>query len=151
MQHRISMAYVRIDTQQCTFLHELSSDHHNDNFEAFLRLSMLLIADKTNTNSCQAWILVIFTNMAPAHSSTHYRQMFWYHLIEETYSYPHVLNFSENVLKYLYEGTFENCKLFLRRTVYYVFIYSLCRSLSSNSIVVVETGAFSDVVASSYL
>ena len=67
---------------------------------------MLLIADKTNTNSCQAWILVNFTNVAPAYSSIQYRQMFWYNLIEEPYSYPHVCvpTFPENILKYLYMG-----------------------------------------------
>ena len=75
MQHKMSMAYVRIYTQPCIFFHKLSSDHQNDNFEAFSRLSMLLIADKTNTDSCQAWILVNFTNVAPAHSSIQYRQM----------------------------------------------------------------------------
>ena len=69
---------------------------------------MLLIADKTNTNSCQAWILANFTNAAPAHSSIQHRQMFWY----ETYRYPHVYKFPENILKYLYGGTFEKCKLF---------------------------------------
>ena len=68
----------------------MSSDHQNDNFAALLRLSILLIADKTNTNSCQAWILVNFTNVAPAHSSIQYRQICWYHLIEETHSYPHL-------------------------------------------------------------
>ena len=29
---------------------------------------------------------------------------FWYHLIEETYSYPHVWKFLENILKYLWGG-----------------------------------------------
>ena len=33
-------------------------------------------------------------------------------LIEETYSYPHVCKFPENILKFLYGGTFEKCKLF---------------------------------------
>ena len=51
--------------------------------------------------------------MAPDHSSIQYRQIFWYHLIEETHSYPHVWKFPENILKYLYEGTFEKCKLFI--------------------------------------
>ena len=93
MRHKMSVAYVIIYTQQSIFFHELSLDHQNYNFEAFSRLSMLLIAYKTNTNSCQAWILVNFTNVAPAHSSIQYRQLFLYHLIEETYiqcSYPHV-------------------------------------------------------------
>ena len=112
MRHKMSVAYVRIYAQQSIFFHELSLDHQNYNFEAFSRLSMLLIADKTNTNSCQAWILVNFTNVAPAHSSIQYRQIFLYHLIEETYSYPHVWTFPENMLKYLYGGTFEKCKLF---------------------------------------
>ena len=112
MQHKLLMAYVRIYTQQCIFFYKWSSDHQNDNFETFSRLSMLLIAARTNTNSCQAWILVNFTNVAPAHSSIQYRQMFWYHLIEETFSYPHVWTFPENILKYLYGGTFEKCKLF---------------------------------------
>ena len=76
MKHKISMAYVRIYTQQSIFFHKVSSDHQNDNFEAFSRLSILLIADRTNTNSCQAWILVNFTNVAPAHSSIQYRQFF---------------------------------------------------------------------------
>ena len=117
MQHKMSMAYVRIYTQQSIFFYNLSSDHHNDNFEAFLRLSIVLIADKTNTNSCQAWSLVNFTNVAPAHSSIQYRQIFWYHGIEKTYNYPHVWKFPENILKYLYGGTFEKCNIFLRRTV----------------------------------
>ena len=95
MRHKMSVAYVRIYTQQSIFFHKLSLDHQNYNFEAFSRLSMLLIADKTNTNSCQAWILVNFTNVAPAHSSIQYRQICWYHLIEETYSYPHVWQFPE--------------------------------------------------------
>ena len=84
------MAYVRIYTQQSKFFHKLSPDHQNDDFEAFSRLSMLLIAARTNTNSCQAWILVNFTNVAPAHSSIKYCQILGYHLIEETPSYPHV-------------------------------------------------------------
>ena len=113
MKHKISMAYVRIYTQQSIFFHKLSSNHQNDNFEFFSRLSSLLIAAKTNTNSCQAWILVNFTNVAPAHSSIPYRQFFWYHLIEETHSYPHVWKFPENILKYLYRGTLEKCKLFI--------------------------------------
>ena len=107
------MAYVRIYTQQSIFFHKLSPDHQNDDFEAFSRLSMLLIAARTNTNSCQAWILVNFTNVAPAHSSIKYCQILGYHLIEETPSYPHVCKFPENILKYLYGGTFEKCKLFL--------------------------------------
>ena len=75
-------------------------------------------ADKTNTNSCQAWILVNLTNVVPSHSSIQYRHNFSYHLIEETYSYPHIIwKFPENMLKYLYGGTFEKCKLFLIRTV----------------------------------
>ena len=77
MRHKISVAYVRIYTQQSIFLHKLSSDHQNYNFEAFSRLSILLIEEKTNTNSCQAWILVNFTNVAPAHSSIQYRQIFF--------------------------------------------------------------------------
>ena len=77
MRHKMSVAYVRIYTQQSIFFHELSLDHQNYNFEDFSRLSMLLIADKTNTNSCQAWILVNFTNVAPAHSSIQYRQIFF--------------------------------------------------------------------------
>ena len=114
MRHKMLVAYVRIYTQQSIFFHELSLDHQNYNFEAFSWLSMLLIADKTNTNSCQAWILVNFTNVATAHSSIQYRQIFSYHLIEETYtcSYPHVWKFPKNMLKYLYGGTFEKCKLF---------------------------------------
>ena len=90
MKNKMSMAYVRIYTQQSIFFHKLSEDHQNDNFKALSRLSILLIAAKTNTNSCQAWILVNFTNVAPAHSSIQYCQIFWYHLIEETHSYPHV-------------------------------------------------------------
>ena len=96
MRHKMSVAYVRIYTQQSIFFHELSLDHQNYNFEAFSRLSMLLIADKTNTNSCQAWILVNFTNVALAHSSIQYRQIFSYHLIEETYIATHMY---ENFLK----------------------------------------------------
>ena len=118
MKQKIPMAYVRIYTQQSIFFHKVSSDHQNDNFEAFSRLSSLLIADRTHTNSCQAWIFVNFTNVAPAHSSIQYRQFFWYHLIEETHSYPHVWTFPKNILKYLYGGTyFEKCKLLLIRTV----------------------------------
>ena len=119
MKHKMSMAYVRIYTQQSIFFHKLSSDHKNDNFEAFSRLSSLLIAAKTNTNSCQAWILVNFINVAPAHSSIQYRN-FWYHLVEETHSYPHVWTFPENILKYLYGGLLKSVNLLLRRTVYRV-------------------------------
>ena len=72
MKHKMLMAYVRIYTQQSIFFHKLSPDHQNDDFEALSRLSMLLIAARTNTNSCQAWILVNFTNVAPAHSSIKY-------------------------------------------------------------------------------
>ena len=129
MKHKMSMAYVRIYTQQSIFFHGLSSDHQNNNFEAFSRLSILLIAAKTNTNSCQAWILVNFTNVAPAHSSIRYRQSFWYHLIEETHSYQHVWKFPENILKYSYVGTFEKCKLLLRRTV--VHVLTLLRTRTS--------------------
>ena len=96
------------------FFHKLSSDHQNDNFEAFSRLSIVLIAEKTNTNSCQAWILVNFTNVAPAHSSIQYCQIFWYHVIEETYSYPHVWKFPENILK--------SVNFFLRRTVDQIWV-----------------------------
>ena len=74
-------------THKHIFFHKVSSDHQ-DNFEAFSRLSILLIADRTNTNSCQDWILVNFTNVAPAHSSIQYRQISWYHLIEETSGVP---------------------------------------------------------------
>ena len=38
---------------------------------------------------------------------------FGYHLIEDTHSYPHLWKFPENILKYLYGGTFEKCKLFI--------------------------------------
>ena len=44
MKHKMLMAYVRIYTQQSIFFHKLSPDHQNDDFEACLRLSMLLIA-----------------------------------------------------------------------------------------------------------
>ena len=36
------------------------------------------------------------------HSSIQYRQIFWYHLIEETHSYPHLWQFSENILIYIW-------------------------------------------------
>ena len=108
MKNKMSMAYVRIYTQQSIFFHKVSSDHQNDNFEAFSRLLILLIAAKTNTNSCQAWILVNFTNVAPAHSNIQYRQIIWYHLIEETHSYPHLWKFPENILKYLYGGLLKS-------------------------------------------
>ena len=92
MQHKMSMAYVRKYTQQSIFFHKFSSDHQNYNFRSLL--TTLNVADsrqKKITNSCQAWILVNFTNVAPAQSSIQYRHIiFWYHLIEETYSYPHV-------------------------------------------------------------
>ena len=100
------------------FFHKVSSDHQNDNIEAISRLSILLIADRTNTNSCQAWILVNFTNVAPAHSSIQYRNFFWYHLIEETHSYPHVWKFPEHILKYLYGGLLKSVNFLLIRTVY---------------------------------
>ena len=103
-------------TQQSIFFHELSLEHQNYNFEAFSRLSMLLIADKTNTNSCQAWILVNITNVAPAHSSIQYRQIFSYHLIEETYSYPHVYCMYDNFLKICWNiymgGLFKSVNFF---------------------------------------
>ena len=102
--------------KKSTFFHKVSSDHQNDNFEAFSLLSILLIAARTNTNSCQAWILVNFTNVAPAHSSIQYRQICWYHLIEETHSYPHVWTFPENISKYLYGGLLISVNL-LRRAV----------------------------------
>ena len=35
MKHKMTMAYVRIYTQQSIFFHKVSSDHQNDNFEAF--------------------------------------------------------------------------------------------------------------------
>ena len=76
MKHKMSIAYVRIYTLQSIFFHKVSSDHQNDNFEAFSRPSILLIAAKTNTNSCQAWILVTFTNVAPVHSCIQYRHIF---------------------------------------------------------------------------
>ena len=75
MKHNMSMAYVRIYTQQSTFFHKVSSNHQNV-FRSLSRLSVLLIAARTNTNSCQAWILVNFTNVAPAHSSIQYHQIF---------------------------------------------------------------------------
>ena len=61
------------------FHEDFSSDHQNDDFEAFSRLSMLLIAARTNTNPCQVWILVNFTNVAPDHSSIKYCQILGYH------------------------------------------------------------------------
>ena len=118
MKHIMLMAYVRIYTQQWIFFHKLSSDHQNYNFEAFSRLSILLTAAKTNTNSCQAWILVNFTNVAHAHSSIKYCEFFWYHWIEEIHSYPHVWKFPENILKYLYfGGLLKSVNFFLIRTV----------------------------------
>ena len=36
----------------------------------------------------------------------------WYHLIEETYSYPHVWKFPENILKYLYGGLLKSVNFF---------------------------------------
>ena len=77
--------------------------------------AILLIAARTNTNSCQAWIFVNCTNVAPAHSSIQYRQIFGIILIEGAHNYPHVWKFPLNILKYLYGGggTFEKCKLFI--------------------------------------
>ena len=45
-------------------------------------------AAKTNTNSCQASNLANATNVAPAHSSINYCQIFGHHLIEETLATP---------------------------------------------------------------
>ena len=115
MKHKMSMAYVRIYTQQCIFFHKLSSDHQNDNFEAFSRLSILLIAAKTNTNSCMSSLDFAQFYKCDSCSLKHYNvvKFFWHHLIEETHSYPHVWKFPEYILKYLYGGTFEKCKLFI--------------------------------------
>ena len=107
MEHTMSMAYVRIYTQQSIFFHKVSSDHQNDNFEAFSRLWMLLIAAKTYTTSCQAWIFVIVRNVAPAHSSIQYRQIFCYHFDKRDPQLPTSMKIS---WKYLYGGTFEKCK-----------------------------------------
>ena len=98
--------YVRIYTQQSIIV---TRPLACENLKAFALLSILLMAAKANTNSCQARILVNFTNVAPAHSSIQYRRNFWYHLIEET----HVWKFPENILKYLYGGTLKKCKLFI--------------------------------------
>ena len=74
----------------------------------------LNVADSSQNKyqSCQAWILVNFTNVAPAHSSIQYRQICWYHLIEETHSYPHVWKFPGNILKYLYGGLLKSVNFF---------------------------------------
>ena len=94
MRHKMSVAYVRIYTQQSIFFHELSLDHQNYNFEAFSQLSMLLIADKRTTNSCQAWILVNFTNVAPAHSSIQYCQIFFVSFDRREIQLPTCMNIS---------------------------------------------------------
>ena len=117
------MAYVRIYTQQRIFFYKLLSDHQNDDFQAFSRLSMLLIAARTNSKSCQANILVNFTNVAPAHSSITYFQIFGYYLIEETLSYRHVCKCPENILKYLDRGTFESVNFLFYSHCIGVYIY----------------------------
>ena len=51
------------------------------------------VAEQQNTpqlNSCQDWNLPPFTNVASAHSSIQYRQIFWCNLIEVTLSYLQV-------------------------------------------------------------
>ena len=53
-------------------------------------LSTLLIKAKTNyTNSCQGWILLLFTKAASAHPSMKYYQIIWSHLKEEAHSSIH--------------------------------------------------------------
>ena len=75
MKHKMSMAYVRIYTQQSIFFIKCHQTIRMIISKPF-HVSILLIADRTNTISCQAWILVNFTNVAPAHSSIQYRQFF---------------------------------------------------------------------------
>ena len=64
MQHKMSMAYLRIYTHNNAY--SFINCHQTIRMiilKTFSRLSMLLITDKTNTNSYQAWILVNFTNV----------------------------------------------------------------------------------------
>ena len=49
MQHKMSVAYVRIYTQQSIFFHELSLDHQNYNFRSLF--TTLNVADSRQNNS----------------------------------------------------------------------------------------------------
>ena len=114
MKHEMSMAYVGIYTHNKAY--PFINYHQTIRICKILRLfTTLKFADssaKTNTNSCQARILVNFTNVAPAHSSIQYRHIFWYHLIEETHSYRHVWTFSENIWNIYMKGLLKSVNFF---------------------------------------
>ena len=77
MKHEMSMAYVRIYTQQSLSVHKLSSNHQNmKSSKTFYNSQFCWWLSKTNNNSCQAQISVNFTNVAPAHSRIQYCQIF---------------------------------------------------------------------------
>ena len=100
MKHKMLMAYVRIYTQQSIFFHKVPSDHQNDNFEAFSWLSMLLIADNTNTNSCQAWILVnsqMWLLLTQAYDIVRFLGIIWSKRPIATHMYENFLNICWNI------------------------------------------------------
>ena len=123
MKHKMSMAYVRIYTQQSIFFHKVSSDHHNDNFEAFSRLSILLDSSQNKYQFLSSlhgfWsILQMWLLLTQAYNIVKFFGIII--LIEEIHSYPHLWKFPENILKYIYiymGGLLKSVNCLLRRTV----------------------------------
>ena len=110
MKHKMSMAYVRIYTQQSIFFHKVSSDYQNDNFEA--------LAAKTNTNSCQACMDFGHFYKCGSCSLKHtISSIFFNHLIEETHSYQHLWKCPENILNIYMGGLLKSVHFLLRCTV----------------------------------
>ena len=117
MQHKMSMAYMSEYTHNkaCSFINCHQS------------IRMIIPKPFHDSQWCRWQTKQIISPVKPGFWSIfhkcgscslkhiQYRQIFWNHVKEETY--PHVWKCPENMLKYLYGGTFEKCKLFLRRTV----------------------------------
>ena len=101
-----------LEYTQSIFFHRLSSDHQNDHIEPFSRLSMLLIADKTNTNPVKSRFGQFHKcgSCSIKHTILSY---IWYHLIEETYIATYMYEHFLKIFGSFYMGGhLEKCKLF---------------------------------------
>ena len=97
-------------------LHKLCHTHHNHcpsysiiNSSHHRQFPML--RDFSLSQFLRNLIFTSFTKVASAHPSINYFQIFWCHMIDETFSHSYIWTFPENVSVFIWQ-TIQKCQLF---------------------------------------
>ena len=92
----------------------INSSHHRQ----FLRWGAFHSA-KTDGWLFRNLIFTPFTKVGSTHSSMKYFQIFWCHMIDETFSHIYLWKFSKKVSQFLIGSLFKSVNFLLRHPVYF--------------------------------